>query len=182
MTFILTLSCVAILIGILFVHARLKERRFASLTWNELLGQFQEVPMSGIAAVALDFLRPGHDQLAIEPEAMWKLIGGAEGLRRMEANAEILLQLAALAEQWNPNESVIVGERMRREALKLRQAVKHISRGMRWNSNRATIPFHMQEAASVYYLMRERLLALYAANHAGRHGHLLLALGSSVLA
>ena len=28
-----------------------------------------------------------------------------------------------------------------------------------------SVPFHLQEAASAYYLMRERLLALYETSH-----------------
>ena len=37
-------------------------------------------------------------------------------------------------------------------------------------------PFHLQEATSAYYLMRERLLALYETSHAGRYERLAAAL------
>ena len=49
---------------------------------------------------------------------------------------------------------------------------------MRWHYGQVSVPFDMQEAASVYYLMRERLLALYGASHIGRHQHLALVLGN----
>jgi hypothetical protein len=34
------------------------------------------------------------------------------------------------------------------------------------------IPFHLHEAASSYYLMRQRLLALYQTSHAGLYPRL----------
>jgi hypothetical protein len=34
------------------------------------------------------------------------------------------------------------------------------------------IPFYLHEAASSYYLMRQRLLALYQTNHAGLYPRL----------
>jgi hypothetical protein len=37
-------------------------------------------------------------------------------------------------------------------------------------------PFHVQEAASAYYLMRRRLLALYETSHVGRYSRLAAAL------
>jgi hypothetical protein len=57
---------------------------------------------------------------------------------------------------------------MRCDAIALRRAVLKVTVG--------TVPgyidlrgsFYLQEAVSAYYLMRERLLALYATSHAGR--------------
>ena len=64
---------------------------------------------------------------------------------------------------------------MRREALLLRRAVSKIHVGLIWGYGRAMGPFCVQEAASAYYLMRLRLLALYETSHVGRHGRLSIA-------
>ena len=48
------------------------------------------------------------------------MLGGREGLRRMRENAKLMLILAAHAQQWNFDEGVIVTERMRRDAVRLR--------------------------------------------------------------
>jgi len=39
-----------------------------------------------------------RNQLRIEPEEMWNLLGGLEGLKRMQENATVLIALAAYAE------------------------------------------------------------------------------------
>jgi hypothetical protein len=99
------------------------------------------------------------------------MLGGREGLRRMRDNARLMLLLAAHAQRWNFDEGVIVTERMRRDALRLRQAVRRIELTLTFHAvlrHHATlIPFHLHEAASAYYLMRQRLLALYQTSHAG---------------
>jgi hypothetical protein len=147
-----------------------------------LVGKLEEVPMDGITKVAHDYLNPIKGQLAIQTDEMWVLVGGEEGLKRMKANAEILIQLAAFAEQWNRQESIIVGERMRREGLALRRAVRKIRWSLWFGSGRATSPFCVQEAASSYFLMRQRVLALYEASHVGRYGSLSSALGNGMAA
>ena len=104
------------------------------------------------------------------------MVGGSEGLAQMRANADVLLALAGYAQQWNFEESVIVAERMRRDALTLRRATFRIAFGLLFNYGKARGPFYVQEAASAYYLMRVRLLALYETSHAGRYPGLSAAL------
>jgi len=38
-------------------------------------------------------------------EQIWESLGGFEGLKRMRQNAEIMLALAAYAQQWNFEEA-----------------------------------------------------------------------------
>ncbi len=182
MSFVFTLLSVALGFGVLYVQGWRKKNRLRAATWEQLAGQLEGVPMMGITKVALDYLQPTKGQLAIQTDEMWQLVGGAEGLKRMQTNAKILLQLAAFAEQWNRQESIIVGERMRREAQTLRRAVGKIHRGLIWGYGRSTGPFCVQEATSTYYLMRQRLLALYETSHVGRHARLSIALGDAMAA
>jgi len=132
------------------------------LSWEDLVAMLEPVSIDGIVKIALDYLQPVRGQLAIETNEMWSLIGGVEGLRRMQANAEVLIALAGLAQQWNFQGSAIVGERMRRDGLALRRASRKVS---------------VQEAASAYYVMRGRLLTLYQTSYAGRYPPLAVALG-----
>ena len=182
MSFVFTLLSVSVVVGYLCVQAWRKKNRFSTATWEELVGRLQVVATIGITKVALDYLQPGKGQLSIQTDEMWLLVGGNEGLERMKANAEVLLQLAAYAEQWNREECVIVGERMRRESILLRSAVSKVQRGLFFGCGRTVGPFHVQEAASVYHLMRERLLALYQTSHAGRYVRLATALGDGMAA
>jgi hypothetical protein len=110
--------------------------------------------------------------MEFNPNELWEMIGKADGLRRMYANAEVLIALASYAHRWNPAESVVVGERMRRDGITLRRATFALSVGLTLGYDKLRVPFSVQEAASAYYLMRTRLLALYETSHAGRRPYL----------
>lgn len=146
----------------------------ARMEWKDIVAKLQPVNQTGLSLVARDFLEPSRDQLKLEPDEIWSLVGGWEGLKRMRANADIMLALAAYTQRWNFEEGVIVGERMRRDALKLHRAVRHIQLHtrpavMRFLPKRYwfNVPFEVHEVASAYYLMRQRLLALYETSHSG---------------
>ena len=167
----------------LIVAALRSQRSSLKLTqrnWNDLIAEIEHVDSRGVTCVAIDYLDPRKGQIDLEPEAIWNLLGGDEGLRRMRDNANRLVTLAAFAQQWNLDESVIVAERMRRDGLRLRRAVRRIQLGMAsqfiTGKHWVEVPFQLQEAASAYYLMRQRLLALYESSHVGLHPMLAQAL------
>ncbi len=172
MTFAVLLLSIAFAFAGTYLHASRKRSRLVNMAWDELVGKLEPVCVEGMCKVAKDYLQPGKGQLAIETNEMWQLVGGGEGLRRMQANAEILLALAAYAQQWNLQESVVVGERMRRDGLALRRATHKLYAGLLLGYGRVSGPFSVQEAASAYYLMRQRLLLLYESSHAGRYPRL----------
>lgn len=155
----------------------------ARMDWKDIVAKLQPVNLEGMGIVARDFLEPSRDQLKLDPNEIWSLVGGWEGLKRMRANAELMLALAAHTQRWNFEESVIVAERMRRDAIKLRRAAKHIEFQMKPHLMRFlpqrywfNVPFEVHEAASAYYLMRQRLLALYETSHSGLYPRLAAAL------
>ncbi len=151
------------------LYARRSSIRLDGRAWDQLVAAVEPVDLLGLDCVARDYLEPQRGQISMEPDVIWHLLGGDLGLRRMRANADLLLLIAAHATQWNEEEGVIVAERMRRDALRLRSAVRQVQLGMlsqtvtgrHWIS----VPFQLQEAASAYYLMRQRLLALYETSH-----------------
>src|ERR1700760_453437 len=165
----------AALIGLLIsaIYSQRRTVRLSDRAWDDIIARIQRVDGQGLATVAVDYLNPPQHQTAIQPRELWKLVGAYDGLRRMRANADLMLVLAAHAADWNFEEATIVGERMRRDALRLRRAVWKIEAGFLpftvLRQFYIRTPFQIQEAAAAYYLMRHRLLALYAATHAGRY-------------
>lgn len=141
--------------------------------WHELVASLQQVDFVGVSTVATDYLTPRRGQIDLEPDKIWECLGGYEGLRKMRENANIMLALAAWAQQWNFEEAVIVTERMRHDAALLRRAVRRVELGMipsqLLQRFRFTLPLHAQEASSAYYLMRQRLLSLYETSHVSRY-------------
>ncbi len=157
--------------GAFAMYARRSSLKIGTDHLGNLLSGLAPVDLHGLGCVARDFLDPQREQIGMEPEVIWQLLGGDLGLKRMRANADLLLAMAAYATQFNEEEGIIVGERMRRDALRLRSAIRQVRFGMlaqvvigrHW----IAVPFKLQEAASAYYLMRQRLLALYETSHIG---------------
>lgn len=155
------------------IYSRKKAVRLSDRGWENVLARVQAINTGDLTTVALDYLNPPKHQTAIQPRELWKLVGAYDGLRRMRTNANLMLVLAAHAAHWNFEEATIVGERMRRDALRLRRAVWRIEVGFLpitiFRHFYVGTPFHIQEAAAAYFLMRQRLLRLYASTHMGRY-------------
>jgi hypothetical protein len=147
--------------------------KLAKLDWKDLVAGLYRLNTAELSAVAIDYLTPHRGQIDMEPSKIWDSLGGYDGLKKMRENADIMLALAAYAQRWNFEESVIVTERMRLDAASLSRAIRRVELGMipalvlpRF---RFTLPLYAQEASSAYYLMRQRLLALYETSHVCRY-------------
>jgi len=153
---------VVLTLGIVIVHWN--ARRLTGEDWETLVARIQPVPFEGLEKVALDYLQPQGNQLLIEPEELWQLVGGFDGLKRMRQNADSIIQLAAYVRYWNFDESIVVAERIRQDAVMLKRALFRIHIHMLFSMRKLHVPFHVHQAASSYYLMTRRVLALYQTN------------------
>jgi hypothetical protein len=145
----------------------LTQRRARSLAvedWDTLISRLHPVPYASLEKVALEHLQPNGPQIKLETEEIWTLLGGWDGLEKMEQNVEIMIKLAAYVRVWNFEEAVIVSERIRHDSILLKRALFRIRLHLLFTAYRLHVPFHMQQAASSYYLMTRRLLALYETN------------------
>lgn len=172
MATLVTLVLLTCLLGFALLRSYIAANRLARCTWEELVGKLRPVAADGVMMVALDHLAPSKDQLGLQPETMWTLLGGLEGLARMRENGRVLVALASYVERWNFDEGVIIAERMRRDGLQLRSSVNRVMLETFLGLKQVRIPFYLHEAASSYYLMRQRLLVLYETNHAGLYPRL----------
>lgn len=154
-------SSLVLIIG--FICFQRRGRKLAIAEWQTIVAQLQPVPFRDLERVALDHLQPAGNQLQLETDEIWELVGGWDGLGRMEHNADLLIQLAAYIQIWNRDEAIIVGERIRQDSLLLKRAIRRIRMHELWIF-RLRAPFYVHQAASAYYLMTRRLLALYETN------------------
>jgi len=149
------------------IYTQVSAQRLCSVSWDDLVARMQPLHARGLEIVALDNLQPKANQLKLEPEHLWGLVGGMEGLRCMRQNADLLIALAAYVQRWNFEEGVIVTERMRHDAMQLKRAIFRLRFDMMIRRSHLRAPFYIQQAASSYYLMTRRVLALYGTSHAG---------------
>lgn len=151
--------------------------RSRGMEWEQLLAELHPLNGKAIELVANEHLNPRKGQLDIEPFELWELVGGTEGLKVMRHNSVIICALAAYAVRWNYEEAIVITEKIRREALIVRKAATRATRyGLGYGIGQMRVPFYLSEATAAYYLMRNRLLALYETSHAGLYTKLAEAL------
>jgi hypothetical protein len=155
---------VSIVVTIFAVVVHVNARRLSGDDWEAIVARIQPIPFEGLEKVALDHLQPQAHQLLLGPEELWQLVGGLEGLRRMRRNADLMIQLAAYVRRWNFDESIIVAERIRQDTMMLKRALLRIELQIYFPMHKLRIPFYVHQAASSYYLMTRRVLALYQTN------------------
>ncbi len=159
---LLTLAVVVLSLQLRWAYRR---RQLMTRPWEDVLGRAEPIDLAGVRAIAECYLQPDRNQLRIEPNEMWQLLGGLEGLNRLQANAAAMLDLAVYAERWNDAEGAVVSEMIRRDSVRLRRAVTQVQMTFVLGAGFVRAPFHVQEAAATYYLIRSRLLGLYQNSH-----------------
>lgn len=167
MLFVAACFCiVTLVIGIQLRFAKRKQE-LEVLSWEDLLSQLQHTNILGLREIADCYLHPNEQQLRIEPGSMWKTVGGLEGIKKLNANCDVMLKLAIYAERWNDLNGRVISEIMRRDALRIKSATLQIEAAMLSRHGLVYLGLELQEAISSYCLMRARLLGMYGQCHAG---------------
>jgi hypothetical protein len=146
------------------VYSHTTAHKLRSANWETLASSIEPIHARGLEMVAMDHMQPQAGQLRLEPDEIWALVGGIEGLKRMRRNANRMIALAAYVQRWNFDEAVIISERIRQDSILMKRALFRLEIEMYLRSTPIRAPFHIHQAASSYYLMSQRLLALYKTN------------------
>jgi hypothetical protein len=134
--------------------------------WERLLKRLTALDRSSIAEVALDIIdesglrRKDEASAVLEPQQIWKLIGGLEGIEALEANCAVLVDLAFYVQQWYP-EAIVVAEKLRLSAREIEWHVGRLRSAQQTGKLEGAFTMYAQPAVATYYLMTRQVLALY---------------------
>ena len=155
------------------VRYYLRARRSAGDTWEDLLRRLTWIDRDAIATIALDAVdergnpRPQNESFALEPDTIWKLLGGLEGLEVVERNCRVLVDLATYLQRYYP-EALVVAEQLRLNAREIEWHVGRLKGAARTGNLRSSFTDYAQRAVVTYYRMTRLLLDL--CDHAGAPG------------
>jgi hypothetical protein len=178
------LSAIGILCVILIVVTVVYLRRVrasARKTWEGLLDNLISVDRQALETVALDAIAPSGERRTdaeakeLTREQIWELLGGLDGVERLEKNSRVLIEMAAYLQRWHP-EAANTAEELRLEAKKLEWHVGRLRAAQGNGSLELHFALYGQNAAVSYYLMVQRLLGLYRENQVPLFGELQRAL------
>lgn len=169
------LAFVVCLLAVALVYLpRLHRRRRGSL--EALLAQLAPLDRDHLALITEElqrdrgFQNPGED--TADPLPIWELIGGMEGLLRMEANCAVLIDLASLLQERHP-EALVVAEDLRLKAREIQWHLDRLRGAARLGKLEGVFDDYAQRAIASYYGMTQRVLALYAWGDLQAHTQLL---------
>lgn len=166
---IATAGFLTVLVGIAASSYR-RANKSSKRDWEHLLSRLMVVDRSSIAEVALDVIdesgQPRRDEgsAVLEPDQIWKLVGGLKGLEALEANCAVLIDLAFYVQQWYP-EALAVAEHLRMSAREIEWHIGRLRAAQKRGNLESAYAMYAQPAVATYYLMTRRVLALYEEGH-----------------
>jgi hypothetical protein len=164
--FLLVVAILVVALASTALYYLLRARRTSKSTWAGILARLAPVDNHNIAIVALDLIDDeGNPRIGgipeLEPEAIWDLLGGLNGLQTLGANCDVLIDLAAYVQLWYP-EALVVAEQLRLNAREIKWHIERLQGASHTGNLKSSFPDYAQRAAATYYLMTRRLLDLYA--------------------
>ena len=143
------------------VRYSLRSRRSSQATWEELLRRLVHLDREKIAAIALDAIDDSvHETFLLEPEAIWEMLGGMDGLDRLEKNCQVLIDMATYVQRWHP-EALVVAEQLRLNAREIEWHVGRLKGAAQAGNLQTAFASYAQRAVATYYLMTRHVLELY---------------------
>ena len=161
---IVAVLCLVLVVTSVVYYRRL--RASARRTWEDLLSALISIDRPALQTVALDAIdtfgreRTDSEAKELDREQIWILLGGLDGVERLEKNSRVLIEIAAYLQRWHP-EAATAAEELRLEARKLEWHVERLRSAKQNGSLELNFAMYGQNAAVSYYLMREKLLRLY---------------------
>ena len=162
------LILVASLLVLALFREELRKFQFARKTWPELLSEVNTVNIEGITLAALEC----DSHLAFDPDEVWTMIGGWSGLKRMQANAHLLIALASHAAHWNSEAYAEIAEQMRGDARAIHKAVRRIGWQRLFGKGISLFSSDTLGTVCAYYRMSECLMTLFERSPSRRYGQL----------
>jgi hypothetical protein len=104
--------------------------------------------------------RTAERDTGLDPSEIWDLIGGMKGLRELERNCAVLVDLVFYVQQWYP-EALTITEQMRQSAREVEWHVSRLKGAEKNGKLEAWFPEYAQRAVAKYYLMTRQVIALY---------------------
>jgi hypothetical protein len=166
---VLFLAVAAMFVAALVAIARYsfyRARRSSEVRWEDLLKRLIFIDRDGIEEIALDVIdrhgqtRKDEGSALLESSKIWALIGGWEGLKAVENNCAVLIDLAFYVQQWYP-QAVAITEQLRLNAREIEWHISRLKIARQTGKLETTIPMYVQQAVATYYLMTRKVLALY---------------------
>ena len=122
--------------------------------------RLRQIDREKFAAVALDLLEEPDAQHQLDPDLIFEMIDGMNGLDALEQNCDVLIDLATYVQKWYPD-ALQLAEELRLNAREIQWHIGRLRGASQTGHLREQFPIYAQRAVATYYLMTRSLLVLY---------------------
>jgi hypothetical protein len=163
--FVVFVGIFLVALGAISLTHYLRARRSARATWEDLLNRLKWVDRNNIEMIARDVIGESGESapengFALEPSAIYGLLGGLDGLEVLEHNCLVLVELASYVQKWYP-EALVVAEQLRLNAREIEWHVGRLKGAAQTGNLQSSFADYAQRAVVTYYLMTQHVLELY---------------------
>jgi hypothetical protein len=158
--FVIAVTSFLVALGTVALYFLLRARKASRTTWTMLLGRLKQIDRDKLARVALDFLEEGEARPQLNPDLIFEMIGGMEGLDALEQNCDVLIDIATYVRRWYP-EALEIAEELRLSSREIKWHVSRLRGAAKTGHLYEQFPIYAQRAVATYYLMTRSLLVLY---------------------
>ena len=139
-----------------------KQQKYPYGKWDELLKRLGSLDHNNLALIAGTFdngpdMEEDED---LDPERIWRLLGGMQGLEVVEKNCAVLVDLVFYVQQWYP-EALLIAEQLRLNAREVQWHVDRIRAAAKIDKLKTAAPEYLPQAVAIYYRMSCQVLTLY---------------------
>jgi hypothetical protein len=146
-----------------YFYLRYRQReKYPYGKWETLLKRLGSLDRDKLALIARDstFEQDLQDEDALDPEQIWRLLGGMQGLEVVERNCTVLVDLVFYVQQWYP-EALLIAEQLRLNAREVQWHIDRLKGAARTGKLKTATPDYLQQVVAIYYRMICDVLSLY---------------------
>jgi hypothetical protein len=132
--------------------------------WEDLLERLRPLDYDNLSLIARDPTFESDEQVQdeedMDPERIWRLLGGMRGVEVMEKNCEVLVDLVFYVQQWYP-EALLIAEQLRLNAREVEWHIGRLKAAARTGKRKTTTAEYVRQAVVIYCRMTNEVLSLY---------------------
>ncbi len=147
-----------------FRAGRCRRNNYGS--WESLVQRLIVVDHKSVELIAKDWIEgreniePNFEPVALDPEEIWPMIGGMEGMEIVLNNCKVLVEMVFYLQQWYP-EALAVTEQLRLNAREIEWHMDRLKSAAGTGRLKSHFPDYAQKAIATYYLMTRSVLQIY---------------------
>ena len=138
----------------------IRARKVSKRSWTILINRLRPIDRANVASIAMDLLEEREESRHLDPDTIFTMLDGMQGLDAIEENCDVLIDLATYVQRWYP-EALQLAEELRLNAREIQWHIGRLRGASRTGHLTEQFPLYAQRAVATYYLMTRSLLVLY---------------------